>query len=140
MNRTILTAAAGLMLASLAVSGAHADGTKNFTVRAGGFFPTDGDAKRALGNTWFSFGGDVVVKNTQAGAITSAATPEGTFCSAQCSVPCPTRKNRNPSKRPARQASLLGRSPFRHAHASRIAPAIKWRVAAVRNGGIVSTA
>ena len=74
MNRTILTATAGLMLASLAVSGAHADGTKNFTVRAGGFFPTDGDAKRALGNTWFSFGGDLVIKNTQAGAITSAAT------------------------------------------------------------------
>ena len=74
MNRIIITASAGLLLASLALSGAQAQGTKNFTLRAGGFFPTDGGVKKALGNPWFAAGGDLVVKNTTAGALTSAAT------------------------------------------------------------------
>ena len=73
-------------------------------------------------------------------AITSAATPEGTFSSAQCRSPWLTKKKRKPRTIPARHPWRVGRSPFHHAHPSRIEPAIRCRIAAVNNGGIDSTA
>src|SRR5258708_40218619 len=49
-------------------------------------------------------------------AITSAASPEPTYCSAQCSVPWPTRKNKPPNAHPAIQFCRVGRNPRSQAH------------------------
>ena len=73
-------------------------------------------------------------------AMTSAATPEGTFNSAQCSSPWLTKKKRKPRTRPARHPWRVGRSPFHSAHPRRMEPATRCRVAAVNKGGIDSTA
>jgi hypothetical protein len=73
-------------------------------------------------------------------AMSKAATPEGTVCSAQCRVPCPTRKKRKPTIRLARHWANVGRFPCDNPHANRIDPAIRCRKPAVNKGGIVSIA
>src|SRR5580658_5217255 len=73
-------------------------------------------------------------------AISSAAKPEPTYCSAQCSVPWPMRKKNAPKINPATHCCRVRRNPRSHAHTSMIAPAIECRIPAATNGGIVSTA
>src|SRR5579872_761343 len=73
-------------------------------------------------------------------AISNAASPDPTYCSAQCSVPCPTKKKKKPSASPAIHCCRVGRNPRPHAQPSMITPAIECRMPAVTNGGIVSTA
>src|SRR5580692_2029589 len=58
-------------------------------------------------------------------AISSAARPEPTYCSAQCSEPWPIRKNCAPNANPATHCCRVGRNPRQWAQLSMIAPAIE---------------
>jgi len=73
-------------------------------------------------------------------AISSAANPEPTYCSAQNSDPWPIRKKNVPSANPATHCCRVGRNPRAQAHASMIPPATACRTPTVTSGGIVSTA
>src|ERR1700689_1383156 len=73
-------------------------------------------------------------------AISNAAIPEATYCSAQCSVPCPTKKKGAPSANPATHCCRVGRNPRHQAQVSMIPPAIECLIPATTSGGIVSTA
>src|ERR1700757_1520009 len=55
-------------------------------------------------------------------AMSSPAKPDPTYCSAQCSDPCPTKKNNAPTMIPEIQLARVGRNPRVHAHARRIPP------------------
>ena len=72
-------------------------------------------------------------------AISSAASPDATYCSAQCSVPCPIKKKSAPNPNPAIHCCRVGRNPRHQAHVSMIPPAIECRIPAATSGGIVST-
>src|SRR5579859_1148449 len=72
-------------------------------------------------------------RKTQIGslAISSEARPEGTFCSAQCSEPCPRRKKKTPMTMLARICAQVGRKRLTRHQASKIEPAVRWRRPAV---------
>src|SRR2546428_376153 len=73
------------------------------------------------------------IRKTQMGseAMSKDASPLGTCVSAQCRVPWPIRKNKNPMTTLARSCGQLGRWPFATAQRSRIVPAVKCRKPAV---------
>src|SRR5262245_11027200 len=73
-------------------------------------------------------------------AISSAAKPDVTNCSAQCKLPCPIKKNKAPTIAPAAQLRTVGRNPRRQAHRNNTPPASEWRIATVTSGGMVSIA
>src|SRR5882757_2277865 len=60
-------------------------------------------------------------RKTQMGslAMTTAHRPEGTRCSAQCSVPCPMRKKKTPKMALARHCCQVGRSSLMRHPSSR---------------------
>jgi len=73
-------------------------------------------------------------------AIRSEARPELIRCSAQCSAPCPPRKNSAPMMTLACSCARVGRNFFQKHQSSRMLPATRCRNPAVYSGGIVSTA
>ncbi len=83
---------------------------------------------------------------TQTGimAISRAAMPDGTVCSPNATIPIPPPSSRAPTIALSRHSRADGRLSERRSlaadHVSRTAPAIRNRVAAMRNGGIESTA
>ena len=58
-------------------------------------------------------------------ATNSAARPEGTLCSAQCSEPWPTKKNMKPSTALLTHSRRVGRYPRTRAHSSNTDPAVR---------------
>jgi hypothetical protein len=73
--------------------------------------------------------------------ISSAATPEATFCSAQESMPLPPNKSNNPIAVADSHCLRVGAgSPDARRHRYKMEPAIRKRVPAIRKGGMVSTA
>ena len=74
----------------------------------------------------------------------SAAIPDGTVCSPNATNPLPPPNSSAPTIALSRHSRRLGRTNERPSRAidqaNRIAPAKKKRAAAIRNGGIVSTA
>src|SRR5215467_7150781 len=64
-------------------------------------------------------------RKTQIGslAINSEASPDGTFCSAQCSVPCPMRKKKTPMMMLARICAHVGRKRLTMHQTRRMEPA-----------------
>src|ERR1700736_3545735 len=81
-------------------------------------------------------------KKTKIGSVATSneASPEGTRVSAQCSGPCPSRKNKIPITMPVRICDAVGRTFFAKHHSSKIVPDAKWRMPAAYRGGMVSTA
>lgn len=73
MNLKVVGAAVAL-LTTLAPLAAHADDDKSFTLRLGAYQPGNGHTQNRFGNTWFTIGADLVIKDTKLGAATSAAT------------------------------------------------------------------
>src|SRR5215216_4680556 len=73
--------------------------------------------------------------------ITNAAIPEGIFFSASATSPLPPRRSRVPTIAVDFQFAVVGtESPAARLQRNRIAPEIKKRMDACRNGGMVSTA
>src|SRR5262249_41427109 len=77
-------------------------------------------------------------------AMTRAVTPDGTVCSPQAARPIPPPMSAAPTIAESRHSRLDGGENDRPSraidHVRRIKPAIETRNAAMRNGGIVSTA
>ncbi len=77
-------------------------------------------------------------------ATSRAAIPDGTVCSPQATMPIPPPRSRAPTIALSRHSRRLGawneRPPRATDQVSRISPASTKRIAAMRNGGIVSTA
>jgi len=74
----------------------------------------------------------------------SAAIPDGTVCSPKATSPFPPPRSNAPTMALSRHSRRVGRTNERPSRAidqaKRMAPANKNRAAAMRNGGIVSTA